>query len=584
MQQQSNDMRKTLTPEALLAAAVILLASGCGGSGSGSGASAVTNGRQLYVSAAAPAGGDGSSANPFNTLAAVEQAAAAGDTIVVMAVPANSAPLDGGIALKPNQKLIGQAAGTGMLAQITNRSARLNSGDAVTLAPGAEVAGLAIVKPYRGGIYGLDVPGVSIHDNDVSGHNTSCNLGFIIPTDVIPTNIPHLTVPFPVPLPNGWAGIMVDADQGSGSISIQNNTVHDAPCADGIDVRLKGSAVYQADIGGNTVFNLKQGPILNGFLSVLAIGMQTRDTSKLTATLDNNTEHDIGSNNFTPEEADSEGVFANVVNASTITAEVDNNNFYHGIGGFSANGMEMPVMGQGGTAIMHISNSSFTDVPGDVLEVLALGTDGNLQLTLDNVTASRATGGAPLEVLAGLVASTNVGDCLSVNSSGSGNAMTLTMTGSTLSNCYHNGVTFASNTASGAPPGKLISFDIENSHISANQGYGLHLLNLAPLTQLTGKVANTSFSGNRDINIGFDNQGGSAGTVELDFGGGSQNSPGGNCIVGGGKGGVSSNGYDASLKNNWWGNPAGPTAAMASAQHATLDDAPALSAAPSACQ
>ena len=55
----------------------------------------------LYVSAAAKAEGDGSKSSPFRTLPAVEQASAPGDVIVVL--PA-SAPLDGGIALKPGQK------------------------------------------------------------------------------------------------------------------------------------------------------------------------------------------------------------------------------------------------------------------------------------------------------------------------------------------------------------------------------------------------------------------------------------------------------------------------------------------------
>src|SRR5690349_15717270 len=61
----------------------------------------------FHVRAGAPAGGDGSVAKPFASLAAVAAASAAGDTIVVD--PATSA-LGGGIALKPGQRLLGGGA------------------------------------------------------------------------------------------------------------------------------------------------------------------------------------------------------------------------------------------------------------------------------------------------------------------------------------------------------------------------------------------------------------------------------------------------------------------------------------------
>src|SRR5262250_1652640 len=60
-----------------------------------------------YVSASASPGGDGTMHSPFNSLAAVEQASSPGDTIVIQASPLSVPPLDGGIALKPGQSLIG---------------------------------------------------------------------------------------------------------------------------------------------------------------------------------------------------------------------------------------------------------------------------------------------------------------------------------------------------------------------------------------------------------------------------------------------------------------------------------------------
>src|SRR5580698_4729213 len=72
------------------------------------GLASAASARTIFVSAAAGPGGNGSEQSPFNSLAAVEQASAPGDEIVVLAAPTNSPPLDGGIALKPRQKLTGR--------------------------------------------------------------------------------------------------------------------------------------------------------------------------------------------------------------------------------------------------------------------------------------------------------------------------------------------------------------------------------------------------------------------------------------------------------------------------------------------
>src|SRR4051812_1175610 len=67
------------------------------------GASAAT----WHVRAGAAPGGTGSAGAPFATLEAVETAAGPGDTIVVDPAALSVAPLDGGIALKPGQRLVG---------------------------------------------------------------------------------------------------------------------------------------------------------------------------------------------------------------------------------------------------------------------------------------------------------------------------------------------------------------------------------------------------------------------------------------------------------------------------------------------
>src|SRR5881227_3345022 len=63
--------------------------------------------RTLYVSATAGSNGNGSRQAPYGSLSAVQNAAAPGDEIVVLPAPPNIAPLDGGIALKAGQKLVG---------------------------------------------------------------------------------------------------------------------------------------------------------------------------------------------------------------------------------------------------------------------------------------------------------------------------------------------------------------------------------------------------------------------------------------------------------------------------------------------
>jgi len=235
--------------------------------------------REWYVSASASLGGDGSIQAPFNTLAAVQQASGPGDTIFVVPSPIQNAPLDGGIALKPGQRLIGagppvvgaaapvpikgpglpiQSAGPlavalATLPQITNTSTANNSGDAVTLANGTEVANLVISGTQRGGIYGLNVGGVNVHGNDISMANLSCTVGFTVQPQNIGTYIPGSGVFNPGGVPTAWAAILIDATQGAVPVTIANNYVHDGVCNNGIDVRAMGTSQIYAKVIGNGV-------------------------------------------------------------------------------------------------------------------------------------------------------------------------------------------------------------------------------------------------------------------------------------------------------------------------------------------
>jgi hypothetical protein len=319
-------------------------------------------GHTWYVQAGATTSA-GTALKPFGTLAQVEHGTKAGDSIVVL--PASGA-LDGGLQLKANQTLRG-AGGSVLTAgdvapRLTNTTSRLD-GDAIRLADGATVANIRVTDALRGAVYGLNVTGVRVTGSDISGQNTSCTRGFHIPEFEAPTNVPGVGIPISGGLPNGWAGIMVDATSRTGvTIAVDHNAVHHAECGDGIDVRFSGSATGSATISDNNVHHLRQG---NGLKSVLAIGLQSRDTARLSATVDGNRQADLGNEddlNFAVEGADSEGVFLNAVGPATLNATVSNNKYTNeaGWGGFSANGLEMVSMGSGARMNAVVRDSSFS--------------------------------------------------------------------------------------------------------------------------------------------------------------------------------------------------------------------------------
>ncbi|MEO6471012.1 MAG: hypothetical protein ABIR57_04105, partial [Aeromicrobium sp.] len=309
---------------------------------------APTGTRTWYVSASAQPHGTGSHNQPFATLPAVETASSPGDTIVILTSRSSVKPLDGGIQLKPRQRLIGDGPnvrGLGTTAgspRLTNTSPARIDGDAVRLADGATVSNLRIVDAYRGAVYGHNVSGVDVSGNDVSGQNSSCTKGFLIPPFIAPTNVPGRGIPISAGLINGWAGIMVDADtRRGGTVRITDNTVHDANCGDGIDVRVSGKASYRTTISRNDIHSLRQGSQLK---SILAIGLQARESSSLVASLDRNTQANLGNAddlNLAVEGADSEGVFVNGVGPSTMDITLTRNTYTNerGLGGFSANGL-----------------------------------------------------------------------------------------------------------------------------------------------------------------------------------------------------------------------------------------------------
>lgn len=546
--------------------------------------------RTWFVQAGADENGRGSKDAPLDSLERIERVSRRGDRIVVLP---STGELDGGIALKRDQRLIGAGPKvTGreaaLLPRVTNTDSGRLSGDAVVLADEASVRNLVIEEPARGGIYGHNASGVVVRGNDVSGHNTSCAEGFHIPPFDVPTAVPGVGIPISNGLLNGWAGIMVDADRGRGRVTVIGNNVHGADCGDGIDLRMSGEADYRARLVGNHVADLRQGEDLE---SVLAIGLQTLGSSGLSAKLDRNSQTNLGNEEdlgIAVAGADTEGVFINPAESSQMTVQVSRNRYTNpkGLGGFSGNGLEYVTMGEGSRSRVVVRDSSFSDATGDVIEQLGLGSDSEMSLTLINVVARDSRGFAGSGFGNTVLIPGNNADCLLAASGGAGNSIRTTVRGGELTNCANNGITFGSAVVNGRGSSSLLALDMRGTEISANQGANLRIGNETGLDRLLVKVEDSVFANNAGAGSGIANLSiedlGSTKEVAIDFGGGSLGSSGGNCIDGGPLA-VLALRYDVSAAGNWWGRPGGPAPGSVLPAGGAVDASRPLDSPPDGC-
>lgn len=556
----------------------------------------------LYVSAGAHAGGKGSKAHPFASLQAVEEASQPGDTIMIE--PSSGPALDGGIALKPGQSLIGDgppvlqsapavidggptvwaSAGRKALPRLTNSSGARNSGDAVELANDTTVRNLVIPTAFRGDIYGMDVKNVSVTGNDVAGQNTSKTFGFVVQPFFLETYTPFVarSTTRAATLKAGWATIMIDQASVVGAADISGNYVHDSFCGDGIDVRGMGTGGITVKMDHNFIARLIQ---CDPTRAVQAISTQVVGTSTLHAVLTNNSIANSGSPG-----ADAEGIFVNPAEGGTLTETIDNNVYLNGIGGASTNGLEY-ILGNGSAqSSVVVTNSIFRGNPGDMLEEFNRGEFGSTQsLTLDHVTVENTTisnGNAPFANPPGKAGSPdNTGECFGIGSVGANDKTLFTMTNSTFTGCDNNGIevtnNYVKNDGDGFPA--LISLYIDHSRISGSRYYNLYFTDLTPLTTLQVRVQNSDLTTSKEgIVAAFDQQPtGTLTNAQIDLGGGALGSVGQNCISGGALFDVETNAYKIAAQHNWWGQPGGPAPAHVSAPG--LDSSSPLAQAPAAC-
>ncbi|MDA1092068.1 MAG: hypothetical protein O3A25_02175 [Acidobacteria bacterium] len=133
-------------------------------------------GGTFYVSAAAGVAGDGSQHAPFHSLSEAEASSQPGDTIYVLG-NATGKTLDGGIALKPRQKLIGLGVDGEPPQRPSDRprltnSASLPGGIIVRLSEHNEVAGIHFTGMRNAAIAGdgATYSGTFIHHATFTGH------------------------------------------------------------------------------------------------------------------------------------------------------------------------------------------------------------------------------------------------------------------------------------------------------------------------------------------------------------------------------------------------------------------------------
>lgn len=510
----------------------------------------------LHVQSGAPAGGDGSAAAPFASLSAVQDAAGPGDTIVVVPVAGSTPALDGGIALKPGQRLMG--GGPRVLADpapaalpvITNRTTA-NGGNGVVLASGATVSNLVIRGTRRGGVYGMDTVGVQVIGNDVSSHNRSCTRGFKVQPFMIPTAVPYVGLGRLIAPQNGWAGIMVDGERATGSITIEGNKVHNSDCGDGIDIRAAGTSDLTVRVDDNHVSRLREGWM---FTSVIAIGMQARDKARLTVTQRGNSQTSIGSFG-----ADCEGQFLNTSQSGVIVETIEHNTFRRGIGGFSCNGLEAVVSNGHGSIDLTLRDSLFEGNPGDMLEQANLGAGSTMRWNVERIVARRtylrgangpfssAPGWNPIPF--------NVGDCLLVGQNGGSNTTVLRMRDSVLEDC-NNGISALSGFAFGNGKGKPreMTLDIARTRIANVGKYGVQIANSTPSREFTVRMEQVEVTGARGFGVAIDRVASARAEVgRFDLGGGVLGSAGGNCFAGNGREDLQVGGFAVDARGNWWG-------------------------------
>jgi hypothetical protein len=137
-------------------------------------------GQVWYVQNNEPAGGDGTSDTPFDTLAEAETASGSGDTVYVFDGSNTATNLDTGFVMEANERLIGEHNGVSLAGHLlhagtANAHPTLNASDedVVAMASGATVDGFNIDPSGSGGGISGASGAVTINDVNVADGGTA---------------------------------------------------------------------------------------------------------------------------------------------------------------------------------------------------------------------------------------------------------------------------------------------------------------------------------------------------------------------------------------------------------------------------
>jgi hypothetical protein len=502
-----------------------------------------------YVSATAPPEGDGSQEHPFNSLAAVEAASAPGDFIKILRSPADTPPLEGGIALKDGQHLIGSGPPvTGVSedeprAKITNSDPNRHGGDAIVLADYNVVTNLHISNAHRAGVAAAGVKNPWIYGNLITGHNQggfegAVLSGFTLGETVVPE--------FPV----GYGAIQITAtgNQNMGVVYISQNVIRDA-AGNGVLLNLAEDARAELVLRRNIFEDLTLGAgTLRPFRVVEAVLIESEGNAHITTRISYTSIDRIGSGT-----SNSDGIAFALDGSSVQHATIRGLTYRNttGVGGISATGTELYIAQPSvGTQFdLRIKDADYRQMVSDGLQLSVLGREAWVSVRIADSVITESKGSGQI--------GGNAGNCLAVGNFGADNTIALEVKRSDLIGCSAMGVLVQNF-------GTLTDLwiNVARSTLSWNALANFWTQMVGPIGNLAIRMEQNDVENDMAVNpdgagIVLLDPGSNAMASAIDLGGGSLGSFGLNRIVG--------NATDARVENlvvvaeeNWWGDPTGP--------------------------
>jgi len=324
----------------------------------------------LYVMAGAPDGGSGTETKPFNSLSAVEASSTAGDTIYLLR-GREGALLDGGIALKPGQKLLGT---TGKV-RLTNTTSHLD-GVCVELSDGNEVAGIHFENINNNAIHaiGVNLSGTIIRDILVKGCAKS--------EDVI-------------------YAIFLESKSGSTTlVDVSDCVIRDGDDMGGILI------AHSGDSKGNYVFTRNHFSDLGG----RAYMIWSRNTSQIVSRIEDSTADNIGIG-----DRNSDSILPRLWGQSEQMMSVRNYHYKNSkqVGNISNCGFEVFLMGEpfknedewcdGCEMTLEITDSVFENTITDGIQLTNYGSNSTMDLAIRRtkvIGANPQQGGGAISLIA----------------------------------------------------------------------------------------------------------------------------------------------------------------------------------------